>query len=282
MSGPPVLRLNLSLTRRGALRHVREVLLLVGAYFAYMFVRRVMLPSVEVEALANAIRVVSFESAVGFLWEPVLQEAAIKSSKSLVIALNWAYILTFLPMILTTAVIVYSRDRPRYYYYRNLVLLSFIFALIVYAAFPLAPPRFVPHYGFVDAIQRFGPTWYGSREVDFYYNAFAAMPSLHFGWTVLFGILFFRTKTNRRWLKLLGVAYPTVTFFAIIITGNHFIVDAMGGGAIILASYLLYEGFGRWKRRGQDRSDASKTGALTFMRRSPRAHSVTGRTPGPR
>ena len=59
MVGNQTLRLNLSPNRRGALKHMREVLLLVGAYFAYMFVKRFIMPGVEVEALANTIKVLA-------------------------------------------------------------------------------------------------------------------------------------------------------------------------------------------------------------------------------
>ena len=234
-----------SLLGRGIFQHVREVLLLVGAYFAYMLVRRFVVPEVEAEAFANAVKVISFETAAGIFWESNLQEWVVKSSRSLIVFFNWAYIFTFFPVIITTAVIVYFMDRPKYLYYRNLVLLSFLFALIIFVVFPLAPPRFVPEHGFIDAIQRFGPAWYGKREVDFYYNAFAAMPSLHFGWTVLFGVMFFKTK--QKWLIVVGVAYPVLTLFAITVTGNHYLVDAAGGGVMVLATFVFYESLHRWR-----------------------------------
>ena len=238
-------RLYLNLRGLRRLWLLREVYFLVGAYFAYMFVRRVILPGVEAEALENAARVISFESTVGIFWEPHWQKVLIESSRALVLLFNWAYILTFLPVVITTAIIVYFKDRPRYIYYRNVVLLSYITALIIYVVFPLAPPRFLDTYGFTDTIQQFGPTWYASREVDFYYNAYAAMPSLHFGWTLLFGVFFFKSK--QIWLKVFGVAYPSMTFFAITLTGNHSIVDALGSGVMITGAFLSYEALRRSK-----------------------------------
>ena len=97
---------------------------------------------------------------------------------------------------------------------------------------------------FVDIINAFGPSGYASREFTNYYNAYAAMPSLHLGWTVMFGIMFLRT--NNRLIQVFGVIYPTMTLFAITITGNHYILDAIGGGLLVLASYLTIElGFRR-------------------------------------
>ena len=210
-----------------------------------MFVRTFIGTDLDDIAIANAARVISFELSLGFFWEPHWQEWAIDSSKNILVFLNWSYIFTFFPVIITSAVIMYFRDRTRYRYYRNVVLLSFIIALIIFALFPLAPPRFMPEYGFVDAIAQYGPTWYASREAAVYYNAFAAMPSLHFGWTVLFGVMFFRS--GKLPLKALGIAYPTLTFFAITMTGNHYVIDAVGGGLLVLSSFLLYEAILRYQ-----------------------------------
>ena len=229
--------------RQGLRRHLWEVILLAGVYFVYMFVRKFMIPNIEPGAFENAVKLASFEFATGLLWEPVWQGWAIEHSKALVIILNWVYIVTFFPVIAITAFWVYIKDRPKYFYYRNVILLSFLIALLLFALFPLAPPRFMPEHGFIDSIQRFGPSWYGGSDMAsaIYYNEYAAMPSLHFGWTVLFGVLFFRMGPI--WLKVLGVIYPTMTFFAITLTGNHFILDAVGGAAVALASFLGYEGF---------------------------------------
>ena len=94
----------------------------------------------------------------------------------------------------------------------------------------------------MDTIQEFGPAWYGGREMvaAVYYNVYAAMPSLHFGWTILFGILYLGMKPL--WLKAFGVLYPVMTFFAITLTGNHYILDGVGGAAVIVASFALYGG----------------------------------------
>lgn len=215
-----------------------EIGILMGGYFAYMYSRALVFSDFQRTALDNARRVIEFEKNLGFFWEPGWQSWAIASAKSLVIFLNWAYIVTFWPIILTSAVILYLTNRKRYLYYRNVVLFSFAIALLGFMLFPLAPPRMIAEH-FVDTIKAFGPSGYASREFANYYNAYAAMPSLHFSWTVLFGVMFLRT--HNRWVKLIGIIYPTMTLFAITITGNHYIMDAVGGGLLILASFLTME-----------------------------------------
>ncbi len=246
------------------LPHVREVGLIVGAYFVYMYSRAWVFSDFQSTALANARRVIDFEKDLGFFWEPVWQSWAIGSARSLVIFFNWAYIVTFFPIVLTASVILYLTNRDRYKYYRNVVLLSFVIALLGFMLFPLAPPRMIAEH-FVDTINIFGPSQYASREFANYYNAYAAMPSLHFGWTVMFGIMFLRS--HNKLIKIFGVIYPTMTLFAITITGNHFIMDAVGGGLLILASFLAME-FG-FRRR------------LFVPALASRTRSCLGRHPGP-
>ena len=74
------------------------------------------------------------------------------------------------------------------------------------------------------------------------------MPSLHIGWTLLIGVMFVRSRVFI-WIKAFGVMYPILTFIGIIITGNHYIIDAAGGLGVMLAAYLLYEAFLKIKHR---------------------------------
>lgn len=241
-----------------ALRHLRDLVIInAGAYFVYMFVRRVLILDIEPVAFENAIRVTSLEISAGFLWEPGWQAWIVAHSKSLALFFNWLYIITFWPIIVALGVVLYVKDRQKYFHYRNVVLLSLALALLGFGLFPLAPPRFLPEFGFVDTIQQFGPAWYGSREMAIYYNAFAAMPSVHFAWTVLFGIFFLRSKSL--WLKPFGVIYPGMTFLAIILTGNHYIMDAVGGAVIITMTFAIYQGFLRIRSRAPRTLAVGKT-----------------------
>jgi len=228
---------------RAAVPHMRELAIVMGAYWVYMYSRAMVFDDFESTAITNAKSIISFEESLGFFWEPHWQAWAIDSAKSLVIFFNWAYIVTFLPILLTTGFILYLVNRRRYLYYRNLILVSFIVALIGFMLFPLAPPRMMAEH-FVDTIKAFGPAFYASRELASYYNPYAAMPSLHFSWTLMLGNLFLRTPG--KWFKVAGVLYPTMTLLAITITGNHYIMDAVGGCILIVLTFAVVElGFKR-------------------------------------
>ena len=220
------------------LQHLWELLIVVGAYFLYMYTRALLFDDIEASALANASTIIALEESLGFFWEPDWQAWAIASAKTVVVFFNWAYIFTFWLIILTAALILYAGNRTRYIYYRNVVLLSFVLALLGFMVFPLAPPRMMAAH-FVDTINAFGPAFYASREFANYYNPYAAMPSLHFSWTVMFGIVFLRS--GNKWVRVLGVLYPAVTLLAITITANHYLVDAIGGGILIAGAFATLE-----------------------------------------
>jgi membrane-associated phospholipid phosphatase len=117
-------------------------------------------------------------------------------------------------------------------------MINLVVALIVFMLFPLSSPFAISAH-LVNTIQQYGPSYYGSDSMAVYYNTNAAMPSLHFSWTVILGVLF--AKTFKGWFKLLSIAYPVMTFFAITLTGNHYILDAIAGGVLAAAAFAIME-----------------------------------------
>lgn len=211
--------------------------MMTSGYVLFMSVRKVLVNDIEDIAIENAGAVIAFETSRGFFWEPQIQEWAIESGQWLMVVFNWLYIITFVPALLAISVGYYVFDRERYFYYRSIVLLSLVVAVIVFSLYPLAPPRMMD--GFVDSIKDYGPGWFDSRDSLSYYNIFAAMPSLHFAWSTMLGLLLFRH--GGRILKFLGILYPTATLAAITVTGNHYIMDAVVGAIMMLVTYVIYE-----------------------------------------
>ena len=213
------------------------MILIIGAYLLYVLTRGLVFSNTDHTGLENARRVVAAERSLGIFWEPGWQAWAIDNAVVLVRFLNWAYIITYWPIVLTLVLVVFVIDRPLYYYYRTVVMINLVFALVVFMVFPVASPFDIRPI--VDTIQEYGPTFYGSPEMATYYNTNAAMPSLHFSWTVILGALF--VGWLKGWLKLLALAYPVMTFFAITITGNHFILDAIAGGILAGMAFAVME-----------------------------------------
>ena len=116
----------------------------------------------------------------------------------------------------------------------------FLLALIGFAFFPLMPPRLLPtSYGFVDTLHVFGGPWsFDSGPVAKASNQYAAMPSLHFGWASWCTATFWPWATTRC-RRVLLVLYPFVTLFAIVVTANHYSLDALGGFVTFLIGSWL-------------------------------------------
>ena len=138
-----------------------------AAYFMYLAAGQVVYSDFEATAMANAWRVIELERRIGLFWEPAWQEWAITTAPpllgkgGLVVFFNWAYILTFTPVMGTISVTLYVMNRTAYRHYRNILLLSYGLVIIVFIAFPLAPPRMIPSH-FVDTIEAFGPSGYAT------------------------------------------------------------------------------------------------------------------------
>jgi hypothetical protein len=119
-----------------------------------------------------------------------------------------------------------------------------VVALIGFATFPLTPPRLLHNGGFIDTVVKFH-TWgsWGSKSVSKDANLYAAMPSMHIGWSTWVAIAVV-LLARRTWVKVLGVLYPIATLFVIVGTANHYYLDAVGGlvalsGGILLARLIL-------------------------------------------
>ena len=230
---------------RSAVPHTREFAIIAGAYGVYMLIRALLILDAPIVPFENAKTVVAIEQSLGVFWEPAVQAWALDNIHTMVIVLNWVYIFAFYPIIITSSVFIYIRYRSHYDYYRPIVLISFAIALISFFIFPLAPPRMLTGQ-FIDTISEFGPAFYSSTQVGDAYNAFAAMPSLHFGWSLAFGYIFYRSGNT--FLKFLGILYPIVMLFAIVITGAHFWLDAVGGALVMIAAFAVVAG---WRRYGE-------------------------------
>ena len=218
-----------------------EVSLYVGAYLAYVFSRGLFYDNAREVGIESGGRIADLQRELGFLWEPGWQAWALDHVHGIVVFLNWAYILTYWPVILGLATFLFIRNRRKYYYYRTVVLLNLVIALLAFMLFPVASPFAIPGVGLTDTIQVLGPAMYGSDTMATFYNTTAAMPSLHFSWTVILGVYWLRSLPGG--FKAVGIIYPVMTFFAITITGNHFILDAIVGGVLAGLCFGVVEGY---------------------------------------
>ncbi|MGN9759749.1 bifunctional glycosyltransferase 87/phosphatase PAP2 family protein [Streptomyces sp. SD31] len=133
--------------------------------------------------------------------------------------------------------VLYWRRPVDYRWARSAIGFATVFALIGFWLYPLAPPRLMPGLGFIDTVhgpQDFTQPDYGTlTELT---NQYAAMPSLHFGWSLWCGLVILILAPNR-WLKTLGLLHPLFTVTAIVVTANHWVLDAAGGALVVAAGF---------------------------------------------
>jgi len=178
-------------------------------------------------AFDHANQLIDLEKALGIFWEADLQDR-VRSYQWLVDALNATYLYGHLPVVFVVAVWLYFRHRPQYLLMRNAFLISGAIGLIVYALFPVTPPRLMPEeFGFTDTVF----SQYGVSRVAnpwFLRNEYAAVPSLHFGWNLLAAVALWLASRGVA-IRSFAVLMPLATLAAIVLTANHYILDAVAG-----------------------------------------------------
>lgn len=219
-------------TRQEIGRFALEALFLFGVMLAYFLIRGG-LPERAAEAFGRANQVIRLEQRLGIFVELEWQERILDSETMMKLA-NWTYVWGHLPVLIIGAAWIYLRNRPKYRIYRNAFLLSAFIGLFGYGFFPVAPPRLMPEWGFVDTVAALTSENY-EMQPGFFVNHYAAVPSLHFGWALLIGIGLI--DADRNWLvRAFAVVSTVAMFFAIVLTANHFIFDMLVGSAIVLAA----------------------------------------------
>ncbi|MFD9123991.1 phosphatase PAP2 family protein [Kitasatospora sp. NPDC059571] len=218
-----------------------ELALIGISYWIYSIIRNAV-PEQASVALRHADWVWSFERALGVGIERAVNHT-VDRAEWLIVGMNYYY--ATLHFIVTIGVLVwlYRRHPGRYAAARTVLFVTTAIALVGFYCFPLAPPRLMGK-GFVDTVAVHG-TWgsMASGPAAHVSNQYAAMPSMHIGWSLWCGLTIF-FLARRTWVRVLGLLYPVATLTVIISTANHFWMDAVGGMVCLAVGFaaarLLY------------------------------------------
>ena len=214
---------------RLTLAFAREAALAIAAVLAYFLVRGFTEGS-RAEAVANARRLADLERVLHLSWEAQIQEFIIGRPWLETLG-NWVYIWGHWPFIAVIAVWLFRCHRDRYYLVRNAFLVSGAIGLVVFALFPVAPPR-LAEMGLEDTVTQHSQS-YRVLQPTAMVNQYAAVPSLHFGWNLLIGgaVVFL---CRIRILKVLAACLTVSMLFAVVLTANHFVLDVVAGAGVAL------------------------------------------------
>ena len=209
-------------------------LLLVSTGLLVYFLSRGRIQDRHAAAQRNAATLVRWERRWGLFWEPALNTRT-AASRVQTRLWNLVYFWAHAPLIVVGGVWLYRRAPRAYRLTRNAFLGSAIIGLTSYRLFPVAPPRLAEGHSFVDTMQEHSKLSYQAQSLSPFVNPYAAVPSLHFGWSFLLGVGLVVARPRAWWAWLAAVAQPVLMFAAIVATGNHWVLDAAAGLAACLA-----------------------------------------------
>jgi hypothetical protein len=211
-----------------------ELALVAAAWLTYFGIRA-LTEGRAGEAMARGRAILRLERDAGLAWEHDAQRLLTDRDWLLDLA-NWIYIWGHWPVIVVSGLWLFRRHPPAYRRLRDAIFVSGALGLALFALAPVAPPRLL-EAGLVDTVTEHS-TAYRALQPPALTNVYAAMPSLHFGWDLLVGIAL-ATVAASWWLRCVGVAMPVAMAFAVVTTGNHFVLDVVAGGALALVGLLV-------------------------------------------
>lgn len=230
----------------GQLSVVQALGPLLILYLLYTMVRWAVVDRGEDVGDRNARYLLRFEAWLGVDVEHSIQAWTLRHP-DLVWFFDHYYVFAFFPVLVAAAIWGYRAVPAAFQTARRVFAISLGIALIIFGLVPLAPPRLLPEsYGFVDTLMLYGPRYYGDASGASIFNAYgsipsivneyAAMPSMHVGWSMIAGWLLYVASGRKWWVGVLAATHVLLMEIVVVATGNHYVVDGLAGALVVLAA----------------------------------------------
>jgi membrane-associated phospholipid phosphatase len=217
------------LAGRDGLVQVAVVMIAFGAYEA---LRATMTPDWP-RAMQNAREVASLERMLGIDWESTIQQAFLRMP-SVVELFNLFYFVGHFVLSSLFLIWLYRTRRDGFRLFRDMFLITTALAAFVHWVYPTAPPR-LAGVGLDDTLLAFWNLDIGSPEFHGWSNPVAAVPSLHAAWA--FAVAFGLIRYGGLVLRVAGIVYAPLVLLTIVVTGNHFFLDAAAGVLVLAVGF---------------------------------------------
>jgi hypothetical protein len=214
----------------------RQLAILVGVDIGYELVRGIA-DSQRSDAIAHGQQVIDFERGTHTFFEPSLQ-AFFLPAHWLIDLANQTYLNAQFSIALGFLVWLYLFRNESYYFVRNMFVVAMGLALVGYTLYPTAPPRMFPQDGLVDTIVDFSKVNHDSTLAKVFINPYAAVPSMHCAFALMIGGTGVRV-CRHWWAKAFWACWPPLIAWVVIVTANHYWVDAALGWMVAIASALV-------------------------------------------
>jgi len=197
----------------------------------------------EDTAKRNALYIIDLEERMGFAVEQSFQQWLLANTVRTVMFFNVWYLAMHWIGCLSFFIWLFARRgnsplrHKQWKQYRTCFMLMNYLAFACYFVFPVMPPRLVPEKGYIDTIGHVhGSSPYKNSHDKI--NPYAAMPSMHFGWAFLFAFALSQIDALKQSVRYAAYIYPGVMLLTIVATGNHYILDAVGG--LVTAAVAIF------------------------------------------
>lgn len=220
-----------------------QLAIALAVYFGYEITSELSSGSRK-QAISNSLKEVRLEKSLHIFSEEKIQEFVVKHFVWLIKLSDLFYTVAHFAVPIIVLVVLFRNFPERYLVWRNVMAVMNVLALVIFVVFPVAPPKLLPApYHFVNTQAVIGGA--GSldavlmREVG---NLYAAMPSLHFAWSIWCAWALAPVVKNS-WIRRALLADPVVTAFVVVVTANHLWIDILGGLAVFVISGILFKAF---------------------------------------
>ncbi len=212
----------------GWLDVLRQVVLFGAIYLGYNLVRGLVEGKASA-AFQHARDLIQIERTLHVFVEPSVQAWA-SGSHALMDVSSWLYVNAQTSVTLAALIYLYLRHNGSFYFVRNMLVIAMAIALVGYAVFPTAPPRFLPEWGFIDSVSDLTGMHvnHASASMTALFNPYAAVPSMHVAFALMIGWPL-ASLSRTRVASVLWRLYPLLIAFVIVATANHFVLDALLG-----------------------------------------------------
>jgi membrane-associated phospholipid phosphatase len=161
--------------------------------------------------------------------------------------LAWFVYLTHFLGTLVVAAVLWTWAHEHYARFVTMVCTLSFAAFATYVLYPAVPPWLAARQGAIGSAHRtIWLTWshvpiahYGSlfEKGTSYANNVAAMPSLHAGYALLATLVLWPLVP--RWARVLLALYPLAMTFALVYSGEHYVVDCIAGWVYAIATFVV-------------------------------------------
>ena len=232
--------------RVGALVTHLALLLVILSFYSWF--RKTYFQADAEVAFGNALDIIRWQAPLGLNIELDLQRRVLGWGAA--IDFFNAHYRQFKPVLFVAAGLAILQDRPGFTRVWRLFLVTTALAFPMYALYPLAPPRFMAPYGypFVDTLAAFGATPNATTGLAAA-NQFAAMPSMHVAWTAIAALWLVVALPRWRAGAILGGAHLATMCVTVMVTGNHYVLDVVGGFATVGLAWAILALTGRFLGR---------------------------------